>query len=149
MAAARLRRRLLEEAGLGGAEVVETCHPYEARRHQWRRTVRLRGAEGLSLHFASRSCTLDGKARFRVQTGGLDRGVAGVGTRVEVPLQGGGILRGTVAGRGPDRCWRIRLDRRGREAKASTALRPSVADTAHWPRVGDLVDGLYRTGIWH
>jgi len=149
MAATRLRRQLLEEAGLGGAEVIETCHPYEARRHQWRRTVRLRRAEGLSLHFTSRSCTLDGKARFRVQTGGLDREAAGVGARVEVPLQGGGTIHGTVAGRGPDRSWRVCLDRRHRGTAASTIPRHSVADTATWPCVGDVVDGLYRTGIWH
>lgn len=95
-ALATVRRRLFHEEALELAAVVETCHPYEATPHKWRRNIRIEGAAGLTILFAGHSRTYDDSARLRLYTGGLNAANAGQGARAEVMRPGGGRHFGTV-----------------------------------------------------
>jgi len=140
-----LKRRLLEEAGLANATVVETDHPYAPRRSSWKRSVELEDVYGLVIHFSGKSCTLDGKATFCIYAGGLRRESAGPGARVEVPVPGGDKVWATVVersqGSGGAGFWKVRLDRQKQPEK--------VEKSGEWPSVGDLVEAKYKTGKYH
>mmetsp|Transcript_35229 Transcript_35229/g.92822 ORF Transcript_35229/g.92822 Transcript_35229/m.92822 type:complete len:1830 (+) Transcript_35229:94-5583(+) len=145
-AISEVQKRMLKEAGLPDeAMVVETRHPYEATRHTWRKEVRCEGAAGLAVYFCSRSCTLDCRARLRIYIGGLRRGEAGVGARVEVSAtRDGGKVWGTVVDRDHNGgIWRVLLDRRAPPEPAEATKEASEAD---WPHLGDEVSALFASG---
>eukprot|EP00931_Biecheleriopsis_adriatica_P001511 TRINITY_DN10187_c0_g1_i1.p1 TRINITY_DN10187_c0_g1~~TRINITY_DN10187_c0_g1_i1.p1 ORF type:complete len:1911 (-),score=394.98 TRINITY_DN10187_c0_g1_i1:31-5049(-) len=137
------KQQLKEQANVSKGVIVETTHPYDAKRFQWRREVHMDGVDGLLVYFFSRSSTLDNRARFRIFTGGLRRSSAGIGARVEVkvPGSGGDKVWGTVIERRENGFWKVSLD-----VQEEGRCDAPVEDHA-WPQVGDEV--LAKSGLWH
>ncbi|CAE7838516.1 HERC1, partial [Symbiodinium microadriaticum] len=127
----------------GEASILETSHPYDAKRFQWRKQVHMDGAAALDVFFCQKSCTLDKSARFRIFSGGLRRPAAGAGSRVEITVPGakGDKVWGTVAFRSEGR-WLVNLDV---QEEVDSDL--SATDQTGWPAVGDEVEA--KSGSWH
>jgi len=151
LAVEEMQQRLLKASGLpDGAQVVETAHPYEAKRCSWRREVHIKDAKGLMVRFASKSCTRDSRSCFRVFGGGQDRGCVGPGARVEVYASGGAVVTGTVVERvAAGESLRIRLDFHERQqlGEEATVSRRVAQDL--WPEVGDIVEAKYMKSAWY
>ncbi|CAE8652061.1 unnamed protein product [Polarella glacialis] len=74
------QRAFLEKQGFPLAAVVESpAHPYEAKSHSWKKIVRLEGAQGLLVRFASTSVTFDSCAKLAVESLSMDRDHLGPG----------------------------------------------------------------------
>lgn len=138
----RLKAKLQEDAGFSMGRVLETNHPYDAKRFSWRKEVNLHGADALEVFFHSRSSTLDQKARFKIFSGGLRRMCAGKFSRVEVVVPGssdkvwGTVLeRDEAAGK-----WIVHLD--------TDEVRQSQSEEAAWPAVGEELEAK-SNGLWH
>lgn len=150
-----VQQRLLKDAGLEQGCVVETEHPYEAKRLAWKQEVELEDAANLQVLFSRRSCTKDSRSRFNIYSSGLRREASGIGSRVEVTVPGGDKVWGTVLKRSKnlddyDASWKVVLDRHPpEEATDAGGEAPPPPEEAAWPQVGDLVEGKYKTGVWH
>lgn len=159
-----MQQKFLREAGVTLGEVVETEHPYPAKRHTWKRAFELEGAANVSVLFSNQCCTLDSRTSLKVFSSGLRREVAGPGARVEVTVPGGDKVWGTVTELSTEGAglWRVRLDRHPEEAgptsgsidassdpAAAPPAEAAGAEAAAWPKVGDVVEGRYKTGVWH
>eukprot|EP00930_Biecheleria_cincta_P019798 TRINITY_DN15031_c0_g1_i3.p1 TRINITY_DN15031_c0_g1~~TRINITY_DN15031_c0_g1_i3.p1 ORF type:complete len:1831 (+),score=335.53 TRINITY_DN15031_c0_g1_i3:61-5553(+) len=141
------KKKLKDEAGFALGTVVETSHPYDANRFQWRREVYMDGVDGLFVHFFSKTCTMDKRARFQVYTGGLRREKAGVGARVELTVNGssGDKVWATVVER-TGVSWKLRLDTQHELACWMPAPTQEPGSEA-WPVVGDEVQA--KSGNWY
>eukprot|EP00930_Biecheleria_cincta_P039545 TRINITY_DN27178_c0_g1_i1.p1 TRINITY_DN27178_c0_g1~~TRINITY_DN27178_c0_g1_i1.p1 ORF type:complete len:1835 (-),score=290.54 TRINITY_DN27178_c0_g1_i1:77-5581(-) len=142
------QRKLKKEAGFGEGVIIETEHPYSATRFSLNKEVHVDGVAGLTVHFCTKSCTLDARARFRVFSGGIRRDSAGIGARVEVTAPGsggnvasvsGGKVWGTVAQRS-EGLWKIRLD--VAEERIEKIESSCLA-------IGEAVEGKYKNGKWY
>eukprot|EP00434_Breviolum_minutum_P016905 symbB.v1.2.014916.t1/scaffold1100.1/size328752/6 len=137
-----LKEKIQKDAGYGIGRVLETSHPYDAKRFSWRKEVHLDGADALEVFFSSRTCTLDQKARFRIFTGGLRRICAGKFSRVEVVVPGSSEkVWGTVLEREEGNGkWIVHLDTQDAHSAKS--------EEAAWPAVGEELEAK-SNGLWH
>eukprot|EP00931_Biecheleriopsis_adriatica_P028616 TRINITY_DN17067_c0_g1_i1.p1 TRINITY_DN17067_c0_g1~~TRINITY_DN17067_c0_g1_i1.p1 ORF type:complete len:1759 (-),score=465.14 TRINITY_DN17067_c0_g1_i1:110-4714(-) len=123
-----------------GSQVVETAHPYEAKGAQWTKEVTIPGAARMVVHFCQKSCTYDSCASVTVSSGGMRRDAAGPGARLEVAGCNGQKVWGTAVERSKEG-WKVLLDRTKPPKEKDT--------TTEWPKVGDEVKALYRSGNWY
>lgn len=137
------QRKLLEESGFQGGVVVETSHPYEARRFSWKQEVRLEGTSGLGVYFCSQCCTYDEGAMLRINAGGLLRSASGAGARVEIDVTSGGSVYGTVIERDKSN-WLVRIDQ-----ILSNDPNAQTFDEETGPKEGDRVEARQSSGIWY
>eukprot|EP00419_Tripos_fusus_P054825 CAMPEP_0172804048 /NCGR_PEP_ID=MMETSP1075-20121228/4903_1 /TAXON_ID=2916 /ORGANISM="Ceratium fusus, Strain PA161109" /LENGTH=737 /DNA_ID=CAMNT_0013642559 /DNA_START=160 /DNA_END=2373 /DNA_ORIENTATION=- len=137
------QRKLLEESGFPRGVVVETSHPYEARRFSWKQSVPMEGTTGLGVYFCNQCCTYDEGAMLRIYAGGLQRSASGPGARVEVAVTSGGSVYGTVMERDKS-CWLVQLDQ-----QRSVGPNAQAFDEENGPKEGDRVEARQSSGIWY
>jgi len=152
-----LQVKILQEAfaGIGQpqlaqeSQVLESKHPYDAKRYDWTREVQCKDTLAMSVYFASKCCTYDQRTTLTISAGGINKNAMGPGTQIEV-MGGTEKVMGTLVERlDGGQLWKVRLDRPKGDGTEAPPQVAKVASEKWSPQKGDKVEVLKDDGDWH